>query len=726
MSVRILYFFFLLSNALAVCAQRGGGLGPIGNIGQGRGGSSLGPVVRDTSDIFYFFASDPNHIFPFDDSLLTDLHQYDPIRRQPFDYAHLGNLGSAHHPLFYRPSYRQGLNVGLHQFDLYGMTTGDVRFYKIEQAYTHAGFSQGPTQNDAFLNLRFSRSFSGGTNFSIEHNRINNAGAFDNQKALASNVAAGLWIHNKYDTYDGFFSYVSNAVEQQDNGGIAPGADSVYEDAFRLDVALLNSNTRHAGTEYAYTQYFYFNKIFSSESRERREAKKKERSEARAKKKEERRLAKLPAPDTTKVSIKTPLSKDSLAQNKSRPLNSGPQKSRPPNKAGRLENPPNNRLPAEVPHRRLFTLYHQVAWNTASYKFSALPPDSAYFDSFWVDDRGLRHFLETKTFRNTFKLQTFKLRPSTPDSTRRALPAESDLLEVGLVHALHTISQEPLHRRHINNLFLTGRLHFSPNDRIRIRTHAHLGVGAYRGDFRLAGQLFLNFKKIGNLYLEAVNQLSTPPLLHRQFFVSGQQIWKNDFGKILETSLMGTYSLPAFRFSVGGGYHLADNLIYFDHEGLPRQQRGVVSIVQLWLEKDFRAGPFHLDNWLGLQKSTATVVRLPAFYSKHSLYFEGKIFKKVMLTRFGFDARLSSGFTPYGYQPLTGQFFLQNTQSLPFTPLVDAFLSFKVKTFRFFAKAENLLPYLTRQYYFQVAPYPLPFGPDNGGIRLGFNWRLVD
>ena len=307
---------FLLANVTTTFGQRppsigggsGGGFGSFGNTGRGGGGGNVGEVTLDTSDIFYFFADNPNLIFPFEDSLLGHFQQYDPARQQMYDYGHLGNLGSAARPLFYQPSFRQGFDVGLHQFDMYQIKTSDVRFYKIEQAYTQAGHSQGQTQSDAFTNVRFSRNFANGINFSLEYRKIDNAGAYDNQKAKNSDVAAGLWFHNKYDTYDGFFTLVNNSVEQQDNGGIAEGADTVYEDAFRLDVNLLNSNTRHANREYAYTQYFYLNKILSQDNIDRRTAARKARKEEKEKKKAERRLAKLAARDST---LRDTLTKDS-------------------------------------------------------------------------------------------------------------------------------------------------------------------------------------------------------------------------------------------------------------------------------------------------------------------------------------------------------------------------------------------------------------------------------
>ncbi len=237
--------------------------------------------------------------------------------------------------------------------------------------------------------------------------------------------------------------------------------------------------------------------------------------------------------------------------------------------------------------------------------------------------------------------------------------------------------------------------------------------------------MFISLKKVGELHLQAVNQLYAPSLMSSRFYVFQKEMWKNDFNKTLETSLSGTYTLPEFHFSITGQYHLISDLIYFDNKSLPRQS-GAFSVFQFMLRKNFHLGVLHLENWAGLQQSTSDILRLPNVYTKHSLYLEGKIFKKVMLTRIGVDARLTGSYDPAGYHPLTGQFFLHDAQTLPFTPLLDAFLSIKVKTFRFFIKIENLLSFPYQQYYYQTADYPLPFGLGNGGLRFGVAWRLVD
>lgn len=710
---------FFVENAAAQFGGGGGGIGGLAGRFSGGGGGGAAGVQRltlDTSDIYFFYADEPNFVFPFSDSLLGDVHQYDPIRKQPYDYANLGNLGSAARPLFFQPARRRGFDVGFHQFDIYQMRTADVRYYKITQAYTKAYFTQGPTQNDAQFNVEFSRNFADGLNFSIEHHRINNTGSYDMQKASTSSVATGLWYHPKKGNYDSYFNFVSNSVEQQDNGGAAEDLSTEFIPAYQVDIHLSTANTRNANRELAYTQYFYL----------------------RGKKKE---TPPVPGSEPPKgghpaVGIQPPVPLVPKDSSQIAPKDSGLDSLKtqaPPVDSGKKA-PPITHHPSPITDyqpTRTFTFYHQIAWRKETYKFSDTSPDTAFYGDFLVDKRGLRRYLELRKLENSFKLQTFKLRQqaqrpsSNPKETKQALPQESDLLEIGLVHSMYFVKQEPVDTNTIHNLFLTARLNFSPGERLRLNTYAHLGIGANAGDYRLSGELFLNLKKIGTLHLEATNQLYSPSLLPQRLYITQQEIWKNSFGKTLETSLSGTYSLPQLRFSVGAQSHLLNNLVYFDSLGQPHQS-GTFSIFQVTASKDFTLGPLHLNNAAYLQQTTSEVLPLPQFYTKHSLFLEGFIFKKAMLTKLGVDARLIAPYTPPGYHPLIGQFTLQDQQELPFTPLLDAFLSFKVKTFRFFFKVENLLAYPMQTYLYQTADYPLPFGYVNGGIRFGISWRLVD
>ncbi|RMG85233.1 MAG: hypothetical protein D6714_06275, partial [Bacteroidetes bacterium] len=239
----------------------GGGSGSFGGgFGSGSGSGGTQKLAIDSTEIFYFYSDNPTLVFPFGDSLLNEFQQYDPIRKRVHDYANLGNLGSPHRPIVYEPPFRTGFDLGFHQFDLYQKTMDDVPFYKIEQAYTNAAFSQGPTQQDLFFSVKFSRNFNQNLNFVIDHTRINNIGSYDHQKARHAASAFGFWYHAPGGRYDSFSAFIHNKIYNEDNGGGIEPVDTILP-PFQVDVQLENAQTRALRNEFTYRQYFYLNRL---------------------------------------------------------------------------------------------------------------------------------------------------------------------------------------------------------------------------------------------------------------------------------------------------------------------------------------------------------------------------------------------------------------------------------------------------------------------------------
>ena len=617
-------------------SQLGGGGGGFGGAGGGSGGALT--VVQDTGKIYYFALGQPHQDLPFTDSTLFNFQQYDPIRRGAFDYVHLGNLGSAARPVVYRPRFRRGFEVGLNAYELYRKTLDEQRFYRITQAYSHAFFSQGSSQSDTYFKARFSRDFAGGLNLAIDYEAINNVGSFRYQKSRNNSLSLGMWWH-KNERYDGFFSYITSNVQQQNNGGYV-GSDTIINPiAVDTRFATETAVTRYQFRDWAYTQYYKIGRL------------------------------------------------DSLGR-----------------------------------QRRTFNGMHRIRWTSGRYRYSDSAGDAERYGVFATDDRGVRFFLRDRFLENTVQLGTFRLRQR---SGEEALSAEADQVNVGLTHTLHLLEEDDLDST-INNLFLRGEVGFSPSERLRIRTRGHLGFLRNVGDYRVEGELFFDLKKVGSLRAQFVNQLASPTYVQERFTVTGTRVFERNLRKTLSTSLLGTYRLPGIDFTATGGYHLIDNLIYYDTSGVAQQRSGVSNVLQLVVQQNLRLGPLHVDNQLTFQTSTAEALRLPGFYGRHSLYVQGRILRNgVLLAKLGFDARLSSGYRADTFNPLTGQFQLQDDVTLPFTPLIDAFFAFRVERFRGFVRAENLVPIVRRRFYAQVPTYYLPFGMPSG-FRFGVSWRFVD
>ena len=326
-----------------------------------------------------------------------------------------------------------------------------------------------------------------------------------------------------------------------------------------------------------------------------------------------------------------------------------------------------------------------------------------------------------RSLENSFSLSTSTVRAI--DTAKAAKgTTQNDWFEVGITHQFSNVNQE-LGGRNFNNVLLRGRWNFTPSDNLRVETYAHFDVLGYNvGDYRLSGELFYNVKNIGSLTIRGVNQLYEPSLIQNNIVITQRSFWENSFKKTLETNVSGTLSIPKAGFEGTFAYGLLNNYIYFDKTATPQQATGPLSILQLILTENVKLGRFHLDNTIAFQKPTEKFMRLPDLYTKNSLYTEGKIFKQAMLIRLGFDVRYATAWFAPAYMPLTGQFYVQEKEKVAAYPALDAFLSLKVQSFRFFVKMENLLGDYTGRRYYQIYNNPVP----EGTFRFGIRWRLLN
>ncbi len=371
--------------------------------------------------------------------------------------------------------------------------------------------------------------------------------------------------------------------------------------------------------------------------------------------------------------------------------------------------------------KRSYSAGHQISYASNKYKFfdESNQLDSFVYKSLLGDPRGFRHALTYNKLSNSFRLKSFKLAAG---ESAKDIRSQRDLLEVGLTHSIYNIDQEAADST-INTLFLNGTLNIALKDRIRLNAEAQLGLLDHGGDYRVAGELLINLRGIGSLQFKAVNQLSTPTLLQSRFYVNQQVLWNNDFNKTLSTSLEASYQQPKLGLKLTGRYHLLNNFIYHDTIGIARQTGTPISVLQLIVEEDIKLGAFHLDNTLIFQSSSEDEIRLPAIYSKHSLYYQSNWFRFLNI-RIGTDARFQTPYKGNYYHPLYGQFILQNRREVELYPAIDAYVAFRVTKFKAYFKVENVTQSFTPDKLFYLnAFYPHSIA---SGFRVGFQWRFWD
>lgn len=373
-------------------------------------------------------------------------------------------------------------------------------------------------------------------------------------------------------------------------------------------------------------------------------------------------------------------------------------------------------------NRRAFTLSHQLRLNTSVNRFSTpnvLSDSSFYqrFPAFLADDRGQRSRIEHSTIENSFRLSTFRRSKSASQAT-----VQKDVLEVGLTHLYERVRQEPRDSV-VNNLLLTARAGFRPSDRFRFVADGQLNLLGQIGDYRLSAVGELDLGKIGKLEVNFLNQLYTPTIVQEQFWLTGNSLYQNSFGKTVENRIEGAITLPVINVRVGAAYNLITNYIYFDAQGFPQQTSEVQNILQFTAERNLKFGRFNLDNRLLLQSANQDFIRLPSLMGEHSIYYAGKWFK-VLNVNIGFDVRYFNGFRPYYFNPVHQQHQLQDEAATDFYAQVDGFFSMRVTRFRVFVKFVQLQQLLNNdaQLLQLTAGYPYP----DSALRLGISWRLVD
>jgi len=738
-------------------SRNGGSSGGFGNFGNAGNSGGRSQTQRDPSrdtlakEVYYYYADNAEEKTLFQDSSMINFHIYDPTRQAKYEYVNLGNLGSAHRQIVFQPRFRQGFDAGFHNYDLYLTKPSDIKYYQSEKAYSDIYFSQTSQEKTAF-SANFSKPIGQNAALGVQYKNIRNTGQYNNQAARTNSFTGTYAYQSKNKKYRSYFSFTTNTVEQKENGGVVIGDSITLKKdliAIGRPVNTSTGESRYFERDVNYTQFYLLQKTPKlSEPLPTKEDSLRELVTRPTNRSVIPIIDSVgidttiknqpinPTIDTVNTTIKgtvlipkvdttSHITKDKAATPTSRKKSPISQRTRkkqqvPPTNATTIAPPP---IPLTG---RKYTLKHNLSLRRNTYKYVDAS-NLDYYGDFLLDDRGVRNFIETNQVANTFSIRTFKLEKENQNSTYGAKKTDEltqkDLIEVGFNHTFTKLEQAPIDST-INNLFLFGKIEFTPSERLKIKTYGHIGTLKQIGDYYIKGDFLWDTKKLGKIEFSLTNQLYTPSLLQRQFYVTSQKVWLNDFKKVFENSLSASYAIPKLKTDLTVNYHLINNYIYNNKNAQPEQLSSGLNIFQLIVNNQIDLGRFHLQNSVYFQQATASedVIRFPEIYSIHRLYMDLKLFK-VMESQFGGVVRFNTPYQPDNFQPLTGQFFLQDTE-VPLYPIVDVFFNFRIQQFRFFIIGENLSHRTTSIFDFQYNTYSYPI-PDLQ-VRFGFRWLFLD
>ena len=211
------------------------------------------------------------------------------------------------------------------------------------------------------------------------------------------------------------------------------------------------------------------------------------------------------------------------------------------------------------------------------------------------------------------------------------------------------------------------------------------------------------------------------PDFYQQHLYTNHYKWNNDFGKISTTKLEASLDIPRWEMNASFGYGLLSNNIYYDTEGIVRQEGSPVSVLSATLKKDFHIWKFHFENQASLQfSSNDEVMPLPLLALNLRYYFQFDVVKNVMKMQLGAQGWYTTKWYAPSYNPVLGVFHNQNVEKFGGCPYIDAFVNVQWKRVSIFVKVINVnMGWPNKEAdYFTAAGYIA----SQSAIKFGITW----
>ncbi|MEO9512688.1 MAG: putative porin [Flavobacteriaceae bacterium] len=154
----------------------------------------------------------------------------------------------------------------------------------------------------------------------------------------------------------------------------------------------------------------------------------------------------------------------------------------------------------------------------------------------------------------------------------------------------------------------------------------------------------------------------------------------------------------------------------------PFQETATINHLRVKYAKEFSLGRWALNNTVLYQNVTQDeqVLNVPQLVTRNTLYFSKDVFKKAMFLQTGVTFKYFTSYNMNAYNPLLGEFYIQDREELGGYPLLDFFINAKVKQTRIYLKVEHFNSLFSEPNFYAAPNYPYR----DFVIRFGLVWNL--
>jgi dGTP triphosphohydrolase len=204
--------------------------------------------------------------------------------------------------------------------------------------------------------------------------------------------------------------------------------------------------------------------------------------------------------------------------------------------------------------------------------------------------------------------------------------------------------------------------------------------------------------------------------------------WYNNFKT--EKTNQFSFSANTKWVNLSAEYKVLNDHLYFDNTTndiaslliKPVQYDKTINYLSVKASKEIKFWKLALDNAILYQAvdQADNIVNVPQITTRNTLYFSDYVFKRAMLIQTGFTFQYFTKYYGNDYNPLIGEFYVQNEKKIGDFPMVDFFINARVRQTRLFLKAEHFNSAMTGNNFYSAPNYPYR----DFMIRFGLVWNF--
>ncbi|WP_230981335.1 putative porin [Echinicola salinicaeni] len=231
-------------------------------------------------------------------------------------------------------------------------------------------------------------------------------------------------------------------------------------------------------------------------------------------------------------------------------------------------------------------------------------------------------------------------------------------------------------------------------------------------------------------YLDVTyTKASYKPTAMQQMYRGNHYQWTNDFSNTGVDQIKGEIKADFAKLSVRPSLTLnrVNKYVYFNQSQEAEQIDGEAYMVIPGIKTSFRFWKKLVWQseviYTSISGGAADKFRIPEWYARTRLFFDGPMFDENLFIQFGLEGRYKSDYYAEAYMPATQQYYLQDDFLIEAYPVVDAFVNLRINRTRVLFRYNHVNSNLLNVPGYFVTP---DFTGLKGSLDLGISWYFFD